>query len=40
MGGGEKMRRRRRLMTKIELGADHNQNTPSGGFEKLQVHFP
>ena len=22
------------IMTKIELGPDHNQNTPSGGFEK------
>jgi len=32
--GGVKMRRRRRIMRKIELGADHNQNTPSGGFEK------
>ena len=34
--GGVKMRRRRRrrrLMRKIELGPDHNQNTPSGGFE-------
>ena len=30
--GGVKMRGR--IMTKIELGPDHNQNTPSGGFEK------
>ena len=30
--GGVKMRRR--LMRKIELGPDHNQNTPSGGFER------
>eukprot|EP00493_Phyllostaurus_siculus_P021777 UN22105 len=22
---------------KIELGADHNQNTPSGGFEKFCI---
>ena len=31
--GGVKMRRR--IMRKIELGPDHNQNTPSGGFEKV-----
>ena len=30
--GGVKMRRCG-IMTKIELGPDHNQNTPSGGFE-------
>ena len=35
MGGGGGKMRRRRLMRKIELGADHNQNTPSGGFEKV-----
>ena len=29
--GGVKMRGR--IMRKIELGPDHNQNTPSGGFE-------
>ena len=31
--GGVKMRGGR-IMRKIELGPDHNQNTPSGGFEK------
>ena len=36
--GGVKMRRRR-IMTKIELGPDHNQNTPSGGFEKRETRF-
>ena len=32
--GGVKMRDGH-IMTKIELGPDHNQNTPSGGFEKV-----
>ena len=36
-GGVKKRRRRRRIMTKIETGAHHNQNTPSGGFEKVIV---
>ena len=34
-GGGVKMRGR--IMTKIELGPDHNQNTPSGGFEQVTM---
>ena len=32
--GGVKMRGGR-IMRKIELGPDHNQNTPSGGFESF-----